>query len=145
MTTSPDADNSGRASGSETTSALMVPPGPPFGPSFFLTVLGDRVREQCDRNPESVPVVGLHLADGVILDLCHVAGVGPQWLGARFYRDRETCTDMDVAFVPYGLITRITVSMWHRSQRPLGFDVNHPVTSMAAPTGEGRGVEHGGA
>jgi hypothetical protein len=26
-------------------------------------------------------------------------------------------------FVPYGLITRVTVSMWHPSQRRIGFTV----------------------
>jgi len=101
-----------------------VPFGPPFGPSFFLSVLDDRVREQCDQHPESVPVVELHLGDGTMLDLCHVPGLGPQWLAAQFYRDRETCEEMDVTFVPYGLITRVTISMWHRNQRTAGFDLD---------------------
>ena len=100
---------------------VSSPLGPPFGPSFFATVLGDRVRASCDQHPESVPVVELHLGDGVTLDLCHVPIVEAQWLAAEFYRDRETCKDMDVAFIPYGLITRVTVSMWHRSERPLGY------------------------
>jgi hypothetical protein len=144
MATSTD-DNNSRAPESEPAPALVVPPGPPFGPSFFLTVLADRVREQCDLQPESIPVVELHLGDGVTLDLCHVAGLGPQWVGAQFYRDRETCTDMDVAFVPYGLITRVTLSMWHRSQRPIGFDLEHPVTWTPALTAAERGAEDGAA
>ena len=104
--------------------AAPIPFGPPFGPAFFMSVLADRVREQCDQHPEAVPVVELHLGDGTMLDLCHVPGTGPQWVAAQFYRDRETCTDMDLSFIPYGLITRVTVSMWHRSQRSVGFDLS---------------------
>lgn len=95
--------------------------GPPFGPAFFVTVLEDRVRAECDGNPEAVPVVDLHLADGAKLDLCHIPSVQPQWLAAQVYRDVETCEDMDLMFVPYGLVTRVTVSMWHPSQRRIGF------------------------
>lgn len=111
---------------------LDVPFGPPFGPAFFLTVLADRVREQCDQQPDAIPVIELHLADGVTLDLCHVAGVGPQWMAAVFFRDRETCEEMDTSFVPYGLITRVTVSMWHRSQRRIGFDLEHPIMPIGS-------------
>jgi len=122
---------------------LEVPSGPPFGPAFFLTVLADRVQQQCKQQPDAIPVVELHLADGTTLDLCHVAGVGPQWIAALYYRDRETCEEMDTAFVPYGLITRLTISMWHRSQRKIGFDVEHsptPIESAAEQTGAARGT-----
>lgn len=105
------------------------PFGPPFGPEFFISVLKDRIREQCDQQPEAVPVVELHLGDGTTLDLCHVPSVGAQWIAAEFYRDRETCTEMDLSFIPFGLITRVTVSMWHRSQRPVGFDVDRPTNT----------------
>lgn len=102
--------------------------GPPFGPAFFATVLADRVRAACDGHPEQVPVVELHLADGLTLDLCHIPGLEAQWLAAEAYRDRETCEEMDLVFVPYGMITRVTVSMWHPSQRPIGFDLAAPPT-----------------
>lgn len=103
--------------------------GPPFGPAFFATVLHDRVRAACDGHPELVPVVELHLADGLTLDLCHIPDLEAQWLAAEAYRDRERCEEMDLVFVPYGMITRVTVSMWHPNQRPIGFDL------AAAPGG----------
>lgn len=106
--------------------SLLASGGPPFGPAFFTTVLLDRVRASCDGHPGDVPVVELHLADGLTLDLCHIPGVEAQWLAADVYRDRETCEEMDLVFVPYGLITRITVSMWHPSQRPIGFALPPP-------------------
>ncbi|MCC6238087.1 MAG: hypothetical protein IT299_11020 [Dehalococcoidia bacterium] len=61
--------------------------------------------------------------DGTTLDLCHIPGIEARWVAAEVYRDRETCDEMDLMFVPYGLITRITVSMWHRNQRPIGFNL----------------------
>ncbi len=100
-----------------------VPGGPPFGPEFFTTVLAESVRAECEGRPEAVPVVELHLADGYTLDLCHIPGITPQWMAAHAYRDRETCAEMDLLFVPYGLIARVTVSLWHRSQRPVGFQL----------------------
>ena len=84
-------------------------------------MLRDRVRSACDGHPQLVPVVQLHLADGMTLDVCHIPALDPQWLAAQFYRDMETCEEMDLMFVPYGPITRVSVSMWHRSQRPIGF------------------------
>lgn len=95
--------------------------GPPFAPTFFVTALRERVRAECDGHPEAVPVVELHLADGATLDICHIPAIEPQWLAAQVYRDLETCEEMDLMFVPYGLITRVTVSMWHPSQRRIGF------------------------
>ena len=100
-----------------------APMGPPFGPEFFTTVLAERVRAECQGRTEQVPVVELHLATGYTVDLCHVPSVGPQWLAAYAYRDRETCEDMDLQFIAYGLITRVTISLWHRSQRPIGFQL----------------------
>lgn len=64
-----------------------------------------------------MPVVELHLADGTTLDLCHIPTLTAPRLAVQVYRDRETCEDMDLTFIPYGLIMRVTVSMWHRSSR----------------------------
>lgn len=97
--------------------------GPPFGPAFFATILADRVRAACEGQPDHVPVVELQLADGLTLDLCHVPGIEPQWLATQAYRDRETCDEMDLVFVPYALIVRVTVSMWHPNERPIGFQL----------------------
>lgn len=126
MTTPEDKDEGKSAPSSGDQHGSVLPFGPPFGPEFFMSVLKDRVRQQCDQQPEAVPVVELHLGDGTTLDLCHVPGVGSQWIAIEFYRDRETCTDMDLSFIPFALITRVTVSMWHRSQRSVGFDITRP-------------------
>lgn len=126
MTTLEGKHEAETAPPSESQHSAPVLFGPPFAADFFMSVLKDRVRERCDQQPEAVPVVQLHLGDGATLDLCHVPGVGAQWIAVEFYRDRETCTDMDLSFVPFGLITRVTVSMWHRSQRSVGFDINRP-------------------
>lgn len=124
MTDTPDSNPPGDEAAAAAAEPLAaVPGGPPFGPAFFATVLADRVRAACDGHPGSVPVVELHLADGLTLDLCHVPAVEAQWLAVVAYRDRETCEEMDLMFVPYGLITRVTVSMWHPNQRPIGFDL----------------------
>lgn len=97
--------------------------GPPFGPEFFTTVLAERVRAECQGRPNQVPVVEVHLLDGYTLDLCHIPGAEPQWMAAYSYRDRETCEEMDLLFIPYGLVTRVTISLWHTSQRPIGFQL----------------------
>jgi hypothetical protein len=105
--------------------------GPPFGPAFFATILVDRVRAACEQQPDHIPVVELQLADGLALDLCHVPGIEPQWLAVQVYRDRETCEEMDLVLVPYALITRVTVSMWHPNQRPIGFQLTGPSAPAA--------------
>lgn len=102
-----------------------VPTGPGasiFGAGFFATVLPERGLQACQGKPEAVPVVKLHLANGTILDLCHIPHMGPGWFAAHYYREIEKCDDMDLAFVPYQLVLLVTVSAQHRSARHLGFD-----------------------
>lgn len=95
--------------------------GPPFGVEFFASVLAERVRAVCEGEPELVPVVELHLADGFTPDVCHIPVLTPSWMMALAYRDKETCEVMDTLFIPYAMVMRVTVSTWHRSQRPAGF------------------------
>lgn len=109
-----------------------LPAGPPFGPEFFATVLAARVHAACDGHPDGVPVVELHLADGMTLDVCHIPAIERQWLAAEVYRDKETCEEMDLMFVPYAFLTRVTVSMWHRNQRPIGFRLETPREHVSA-------------
>ena len=52
----------------------------PFGPMFFLGQLGAFVRGMRPPPDEGLPVVEIHLADGDVLDLCHVMGVAPEWV-----------------------------------------------------------------
>lgn len=104
--------------------------GPPFGGEFFVSLFGERVRAACRQQKDKVPVVELHLADGTTLDLCHIERLFPEWMGVMVYRDTKTCAEMDMALVPYGLITRITVSTWPIHQRRIGFQLNNPVDAV---------------
>ena len=106
--------------------------GFPFGPQFFQQVLPDRVRAACDGHPEHVPVVEFHLADGTTLDVCHVPAIEPVWFAAEVFRDRETCEDMDMVFVPYSVVIRVTVSLRHRSQRPAGFELPSEIREVSS-------------
>jgi hypothetical protein len=94
---------------------------PPFGPSFFLSVLPDRIATACDAQPRQVPVVWIRLADGTLLDLCHVPVLTPRYVVVNAYRDIETCDDMDMVFVPYPFITWVKVALFEPTRRSLGF------------------------
>lgn len=103
----------------------------PFGPSFFAAVLSDRIREVCDGHPDPVPVVELYLADGCVLDLCHIAGFEQLWAAVAVYRDPDSCEEMELAFVPYAMITRVSVSVRHKNERPAGFAL--PANEITKP------------
>lgn len=113
----------GEAAPAEGAPGPTFPGEPPFGAEFFTTVLHDRVRASCEGRGEDVPVVELHLADGTTLDLCHIPTVERLWLAVEAYRDTTTCEEMDLVFVPYEAVTRVTISMWHQGRRPIGFRV----------------------
>lgn len=100
-----------------------------FDATFFSGFLGERARALCARQPDRVPVVLLHLADGSILDLCHIEELFPDWMGGTIYSDPKSCDRMDLVFVPYALITRVTVSLPSVHERRIGFQ-----TSQISPT-----------
>jgi len=99
----------------------MTASGPVFDATFYQAVLPDRAAKECAGRPDHVPVVELRLGDGTVLDLCHVLALSERWLSVAFFRDSETCEDMDVAFLPYELVVRVTVSLHHPSRRKFGF------------------------
>jgi hypothetical protein len=92
-----------------------------FDEAFFRVALPDLVTAECRRQPNRTPVVELRLGDCGALDVCHVGRLDEKWLAIAFYRDPRTCEDMDYAFLPYELVTRVTVSLHSREQRKLGF------------------------
>jgi hypothetical protein len=94
-----------------------------FDAAFFQTVFPERLQVQCQAQPDRVPVVELHLADGTKLDICHVAFLAESWLAVAYYRDGGSDAELDTAFLPYGLIARVTVSLHPRSSRKAGFMV----------------------
>ena len=86
----------------------------------------------CDLLPSERPGqhiqgdVLLHLADGAILDLCHIEQLFPDWMAGRVYWDPKTCDRMDLVFVPYALITRVTFSLPSIHERRIGFQTSAP-------------------
>lgn len=89
-----------------------------FDAAFFKTVFPERLQVQCQAQPDGVPVVELHLADGTKLDVCHVAFQAESWLAVAYYEDGRGEPELDTAFLPY---TGVTVSLHPRSSRKAGF------------------------
>lgn len=103
-----------------------------FDAEFFSGFLGERVRALCAQQPDRVPVVLLHLADGAVLDLCHIEQLFPEWIGCTVFHDAKTCTRMELVFVPYPLITRVTISLPSIHERRIGFQTPEPSTEATA-------------
>ena len=95
----------------------------PFGPAFFLGQLGAFVREKCPEPGEGLPVVEIHVADGDVLDLCHVMGVAPTWvaLAVNELEAPEGAPPMRTELVPYGRIVQVTVRSSRVGRPELGF------------------------
>jgi len=103
-----------------------------FDAGFYRSVLPERVAQECKGHPDGVPVVMLHLTSGRMLDLCHILHLADTWFAVQYFRDAQTCQDMDTAFLPYELVGMVTVSMQHVASRRIGFDLEHgPVTPDA--------------
>src|SRR5574341_517325 len=65
--------------------------GCPFGPPFFAGQLGALVRERCPTPEEGLPNVQVFLNSGEQLNLCHVIGFAPLWVGlAVFENDSDS-------------------------------------------------------
>ena len=96
----------------------------PFGPAFFMTQLRGFAGEKCPDPAAGLPVVEIHLADGDVLELCHIIGVTPAWAALAVNETDHTASapHMRTEFVPYAAIARVTL----RSSRPeaphLGFE-----------------------
>jgi len=138
----PEAEDSGDA-GSEVQSRgpdgeqaeriLREFSGPVFGLKFFAELLSGRLRASCAAADGEVPQMLLHLGDGVALDVCHITEFAPRWMALMVFRGDRACAAMDVEIVPYGLITRVTLSGLPSEERRIGFDVKQ---SMAALSGD---------
>ena len=107
----------------------------PFDGPFFQTVFPERIQAACPGSSGIIPVVLLQLADGHILDLCHIDLLTPQWMAVEAFRDNASCEEMDVVFVPYEMIALITISRQSPSQRRLGFRLEKaPLLGIAEPS-----------
>lgn len=97
--------------------------GPVFGMPFFGTMLSGRIEDRCSGARPDVPQVLLHLASGTVLDICHIVEFAPRWIATAVFRGDRSCEQMDLEFLPYQLIVRVTLSSRPADERPLGFDV----------------------
>ena len=62
------------------------------------------------------------------MDLCHIERLFADWLAGMVYHDPKTCDRMELVFVPYTLITRVTISLPSVHERQIGFQ-----TKTSAP------------
>jgi hypothetical protein len=92
-----------------------------FDHAFFHHVLARQMEAIAATYPQQTPVLQLHLGDGALLDVCRIVGLSNTWLAVAHYREAATCDDVDLAFVPYPLIVRISIALPHVSTRPIGF------------------------
>ena len=102
--------------------ALSVADGVcPFGPSFFLGYLARFVRDHCPDPAEKLPVVQLVLADGAIVNVCHIIGVSAKWVMVAA-RDMAAHQDeMAVELLPYPLIQRVSIRARRGESASIGF------------------------
>lgn len=102
-------------------------PGCAFGPIFFLKQLRAFIRDRCPDPSEALPSVQVHLAEGEILDVCHIIGLAPRWLAlAAIDMERPAASPrMRTEIVPYWHILRITVRPAGPETGHIGFEVDH--------------------
>lgn len=103
-----------------------------FDRLFFATILPEHVRAEVAANPGKVPIIELYLASGAVLDLCHVVRLADAWVAvAHFCRD-DAFDDADIAFLPYGTIVRVSLTMRDEKEREIGFSTaNAPLETPA--------------
>jgi len=94
-----------------------------FGPLFFLTQLAGFVRDQCPDVVERLPIVELRLHSAESLRICHVIGVGPQYVALAVYDedDANAAAGMRTELLPYEAIARVTVRTTLPTGPQIGF------------------------
>ena len=103
---------------------------------FYKAVLPDRIERECQQQPDRVPVVQFRLTDGTVLDVCHIVHLADSWLGVAVFRDPATCEDMDVTFLPYEAVIRVTLSLYDPAARRIGFDTAKSARSAGSAAEE---------
>ncbi len=108
----------------------------PFGAMFFLRQLGSFARDRCPDPAEGLPVVHLHLADGEILDICHIIGVAPTWLvlAVNEFEGTSGGPTMRTEFIPYAMVQRVTIRPGHVGGHRVGFDLGRRADLVPSPT-----------
>ena len=105
-----------------------------FERAFFDSALPEQIRALAADNPAQTPVLHLHVSGGTVYDVCHLIALAESWLSLAFFREPDTCDDVEVAFIPYNQIIRVTVSLPDAGERPIGFDTQpRPLPMPPAP------------
>jgi len=109
--------------------------GVPFGPGFFLKQLGAFIRDRCPDPETNLPGLYLHLADGAVLDVCHIIGIAPAWVAlAVRQEDRQSSgPTMRTELVPYSMVVRVTIRAGQHGEAHIGFDLGREPSMVAAP------------
>lgn len=99
----------------------------PFGPSFFLGQLRGFGRDRCPDPDEGLPVVKLYLADGDVLDVCHIIGASPRWIALAVNETERSSGErpMRTELVPYSLVSRVVIRTTRHEGPHVGFDLGH--------------------
>jgi hypothetical protein len=103
----------------------------PCGLDFFLSSLGAFLRDRCPTPADGLPVVLVHLADGEVLDVCHIIGFARRWVALAVHDERGPSGPprMKTAVVPYEAICRFTMRAEPEGGTRIGF---HQMTAPKA-------------
>lgn len=97
-----------------------------FDRMFFSTILPEHVRTEVTANPGQVPIIQLYLMSGAVLDLCHVVRVADTWVAVAHFCREDDQDDTDIAFLPYGTIARVSLTLQDENERQIGFTMSSP-------------------
>lgn len=111
----------------EPATAPVLDSGLPFDAGFFLTHLRGFVLDRCPSRDMDLPRVEIHLADGTVLDLCHVIAVTQSWVALAVNEEAggQEQPRMRTELVPYASILRVTVRTTPAGTAHVGFDTRH--------------------
>jgi hypothetical protein len=99
-----------------------------FGPNFFV---GQLVRDHCPSPEDKLPHVQLKLADGEILDLCHVVGVSTKWVVLAVLDPGAHTHDMISVLVPFEMVQGVRIRA-HQQAGAVGFLQSHRPAVISA-------------
>jgi hypothetical protein len=73
----------------------------------------------------------VHLADGEVLDVCHIMGLAPLWVALAVHDTEQSLREpspMRTELVPYQIVSRITIRSTRKELARLGFEMGKTPT-----------------
>jgi cell wall assembly regulator SMI1 len=105
-----------------------------FDREFFGAILPEHVRRSLAAHDDKTAIVEVHLGDRTVLDLCHVVRLDDKWVALAHYCRDDPHDDVDIAFVPYATIVRVSLTLRSNAERDMGFQMHsEPAGGTAAP------------